>query len=145
MPTTTQAKTYTIGQVAAMFYLSTYTLRYYDKKGLIPNLKKDAAGNRAFSEENLATINIIECIKKAGMPIKDIKQFIVWCNQGDASLKQRLAMFQQLRQDVLGQLAQLEETLATIEYKCDYYQQAVAAGTEASVKAKAHNTENVHD
>ena len=60
MPTTTQAKTYTIGQVAAMFNLSTYTLRYYDKEGLIPNLKKDAAGNRAFSEENLATINIIE-------------------------------------------------------------------------------------
>ncbi len=50
MPTTTQAKTYTIGQVAAMFNLSTYTLRYYDKEGLIPNLKKDAAGNRAFSE-----------------------------------------------------------------------------------------------
>ena len=46
---------------------------------------------------------------------------------------------------MLGQLAQLEETLATIEYKCDYYQQAVAAGTEAYVKAKVHNTENVHD
>lgn len=40
MPTTTQPKTYTIGQVAAMFNLSTYTLRYYDKEGLIPNLKK---------------------------------------------------------------------------------------------------------
>ena len=54
-------------------------------------------------------------------------------------------MFQQLRQDVLGQLAQLEETLATIDFKCDYYQQAVAAGTEASVNAKTHNSDNVHD
>lgn len=44
MPTTTQAKTYTIGQVAAMFNLSTYTLRYYDKEGLIPNLKKRRSG-----------------------------------------------------------------------------------------------------
>lgn len=137
MAVTTDAKTYTIGQVAQMFNLSVYTLRYYDKEGLIPNLHKDAAGKRAFSEENIATINIIECIKHAGMPIKDIKQFIAWCDQGDASLLQRLEMFQTLRKDVLEQMAKLEETLATIDYKCAYYQQAVADGTEAYVKAQS--------
>lgn len=67
--------TYSIGEVAEKFGLSVPTLRYYDKEGLIPNLNKNAAGVRRFTEENLSTLQIVECVKNAGMPIKEIKQF----------------------------------------------------------------------
>lgn len=65
------------------------------------------------------------------MSIKDIKQFCSWIQMGDASLDQRLAMFHERRKVVQDQIAKMEQTLATIEYKCWYYETAVAAGTEA--------------
>lgn len=131
-------KVYLIGEVAKQFNLSISTIRYYDKEHLIPNLQKNTAGTRVFTQENLDTINIIECLKKSNMSIKDIKTFIEWCETGDETLQQRLNMFQQLQQSVQRQMAELQKTLDTINYKCHYYTQAVADGTEAYVKA-GHN------
>ena len=66
---------YTIGQVSAMFNLSVSTLRYYDKEGFFPNLERK--GNiRYFSDNELEALRIIECLKKSGLEIKDIKQFL---------------------------------------------------------------------
>lgn len=66
---------YTIGQVAAMFQLPISTLRYYDNEGLFPYLKRKA-GIRWFSEQELEALRVIECLKKAGLEIRDIKQFM---------------------------------------------------------------------
>lgn len=131
-------KTYSIGAVAKQFNLTVSTLRYYDKENLIPNLQKNDAGIRFFTTENLETIKIIECLKKSGMPIKDIKTFIQWCAEGDSTLRQRLVMFQSLRSSVKQQMYELKKTLDTLEYKCGYYAQAVEDGTEMYVKQR-HN------
>lgn len=132
-------KTYSIGEVAKQFNLTVSTIRYYDKENLIPNLKKGTTGMRVFTQENVDTINIIECLKKSNMSIKDIKIFIQWCKTGDTTLQQRLEMFQNLRQSVQAKMNELEKTLDTIEYKCNYYTQAVADGTESYVKAKQYS------
>jgi len=67
---------YTIGQVSAMFGLPVSTLRYYDKEGFFPNLERK--GNiRYFSDNELEALRIIECLKKSGLEIKDIKQFFI--------------------------------------------------------------------
>ena len=66
---------YTIGQVSTMFDLPVSTLRYYDKEGFFPNLERK--GNiRYFSDNELEALRIIECLKKSGLEIKDIKQFL---------------------------------------------------------------------
>ncbi len=68
---------YTVGQVSEMFHLPISTLRYYDKEGFFPNLERK--GNiRYFSNKDLETLRIIECLKKSGLEIKDIRQFIDW-------------------------------------------------------------------
>lgn len=69
---------YTIGQVSEMFGLPTSTLRYYDKQGLFPGLER-ASGIRRFSDTELEALRVIECPKKAGMEIKDIRLFMEWC------------------------------------------------------------------
>ena len=63
---------YSIGQVAEMFGLPISTLRYYDKQGLFPNMER-VSGIRKFSEVEIEALRIIECLKKAGMEIKDIR------------------------------------------------------------------------
>ena len=68
---------YTIGQVSEMFHLPISTLRYYDKEGFFPNLERK--GNiRYFSDNELEAIRVIECLKKSGLEIKDIKQFFIY-------------------------------------------------------------------
>ena len=62
---------YPIGEVATITHLSVPTIRYYDKEGLIPDLKKDPAGVRCFDDHNLGALEMINCLKTAGMSIKD--------------------------------------------------------------------------
>ena len=83
---------YTIGQVSAMFGLPVSTLRYYDKEGLFPALGR-ASGIRRFSETELEALRVIECLKKSGMEIKDIRQFMEWCAQGSQTYPLRLELF----------------------------------------------------
>ncbi|ARY90659.1 MULTISPECIES: MerR family transcriptional regulator [Lacticaseibacillus] len=125
---------YTIGEVAAITHLSVPTIRYYDKEGLIPDLQKDQAGVRCFTDQNLGALEMINCLKTAGMSIKDIRTFMQWNLEGDATLTKRLDFFNQLHDAVENQMKQLEQTLNTIEYKQHYYRQAVADGTEKYVK-----------
>ena len=88
---------YTIGQVSKMFDLSVSALRYYDKEGLFQNLPKEPSGIRKFNDQSIESIRLIECLKKSGMQIKEIKEFMDWCSLGDATLEKRKEMFYEQR------------------------------------------------
>ena len=125
---------YTIGQVSVMFGLPVSTLRYYDKEGLFPHMQR-SSGVRQFTDNELAALRIIECLKKSGMEIKDIKQFMEWSTQGSKTYPQRLAMFERQRQAVEAEMERLNEVLETLDYKCWYYEQALADGNEDRLHA----------
>ena len=120
---------YSIGEVSEMFDLPVSTLRYYDKEGLFPDMMR-VSGVRKFSDRELETLRVIECLKKSGMEIKDIRQFMVWCGEGASTYQQRLELFQRRRAEVEQELARLKKTLAMIDFKCWYYTQALATGSE---------------
>ena len=121
---------YTIKDAARIMNVPASTIRYYDKEGLLPFIERQESGCRVFSEKNMEALRIIDCLKKTGMSIKEIRQFSQWLEQGDASLRQRYEMFLERRRVVEEQLAKLQEVLNTINYKCWYYERAIAAGTE---------------
>lgn len=114
--------TYSIGEVAKKLNLSTSTLRYYDKEGLLPFVERNNSGIRTFTDDDLKLLYIIECLKNTGMPIKDIKVFIDWCMLGDSTLNERYNMFIERKKIVEEQMACLQKTLDTIAYKCWYLQ-----------------------
>lgn len=82
-------KTYLIGDIAKKMNVTTDTLRYYDKEGLLPFAKRNEAGRRIFTEDDLGYVEVINCLKKSAVPVKKIGQFIEWCMQGDQTLEQR--------------------------------------------------------
>lgn len=125
---------YNIGEVSKIINLSISTLRYYDKEGLLPNVHRDSSGIRKFSEKDIRGLKIIECLKNSGMPIKNIKQFLDWCSQGDSTLNNRLNMFEEQEKNILNQIKTLEQTLDVIKYKKWYYKTAVNDKTEKNVK-----------
>ena len=124
---------YTIGEISNKFNLSISTIRYYDKEGLFPNVERKN-GIRQFSDSDVESILIIECLKKSGMQIKEIKRFLDWCNQGDGTLQKRYEMFIDQKEKVLSQIAELEKALNLINYKCWYYQEACKQGTDKNIK-----------
>jgi DNA-binding transcriptional MerR regulator len=123
-------KTYSIGEVAKELDLSVYTLRYYDKEGLMPFVERTESGTRLFKESDIAALNIIECLKSTGMPIKEIKHFIDWCSEGDATLQNRYDMFLERKATVEAKIKELQQTMKIIDHKCSYYKTALEAGTE---------------
>lgn len=121
---------YTIGEVAELFQIPASTLRYYDKKGLLPMVERKKDGIRFFTDKDLQGIETIEYLKKSGMPLKDIKKFIDWCNEGEKTLQKRYELFLERRDLVKQEIKDLEETLKIIEAKCAYYEEAIEKGYE---------------
>jgi DNA-binding transcriptional MerR regulator len=123
-------KTYSISEVAKELNLTVYTLRYYDKEGLIPFVERTSSGARLFKESDISALKVIECLKSTGMPIKEIKSFIDWCSDGDSTLQKRHDMFMERKAIVEAQMEELKKTMELIEHKCLYYKTALDAGTE---------------
>lgn len=120
---------YTIGQVAEMFQLPISTLRFYDKEGLFPNLMRK--GNiRYFSENELEALRVIECLKRSGLEIKDIKQFFLWVTEGSSSYEKRKALFEARKSAVEEEIQSLQKALSLLKFKCWYYETALADGNE---------------
>ncbi len=124
---------YTIGQVSKLFGLPVSTLRYYDKEGLFDNIHRES-GIRKFSDKDLERLRMIECLKKSGLEIKDIKQFMIWCGQGSGTFLQRRELFARQRRAVEVEIAHLEQVRSILDYKCWFYDQAIRDGTDENVR-----------
>lgn len=125
---------YTIGQVAEMFGITISTLRYYDKEGFFPNMKRKGS-IRYFGEEELEAIRIIQCLKKTNLEIKEIKEFIKWLGEGSESYCKRKQMFEDRKDYIEKEIADLQITLSLLKYKCWYYGVAIEDGNEERLKA----------
>ncbi len=124
---------YTIGQVSEMFELPISTLRYYDKQGLFPQLTRES-GIRKFSDNEIEALRVIECLKKSGLEIKDIKLFMEWCAEGSATYSNRFELIHKQKERVEAEIQQLHKTLDMLTYKCWYYTQAMEDGNEDKAK-----------
>ncbi len=124
---------YTIGQVAKLTGLSISTIRYYDKEGLL-NVINRKSGIRSFNDKDLNTIRVIECLKNSGMLIKEIRDFMKLCEEGDSSLNERYNFFLDQEKKVQDQIKSLNQTLKLIKFKQWYYLKASSDNTESIVK-----------
>ncbi len=124
---------YTIGQISELFHLPISTLRYYDKEGLFPDMTR-SSGIRRFGEKETEALRVIECLKRSGLEIKDIKQFMDWCAQGSSTYPQRRELFLRQKKLIELEIARLEKSLDMIRFKCWYYEQAMLDGNEDRIQ-----------
>ena len=120
---------YTIGEVAKKFGISVSTLRYYDKLGLLPLVKRNNTNTRKFSDADFDFIRIIEILKITGMELKDIRRYFYWCHLGDTTIEKRYNMFLERKMQAEKQLDAIKKSLKMIEYKCEFYNLANQLGT----------------
>lgn len=120
---------YTVGEMAKLLGITASTLRYYDKEGLLPFVERSSGGIRMFQESDFEWLQVIGCMKKAGMSIKDIRQYIEMALQGDETIGLRLAMFRHQQEALKQQMEELQRTMQMVDYKCWYYETTLEAGT----------------
>lgn len=123
-----------IKEISEITGLSISTLRYYDKHGLLQNLKRNNNGVREFTMEDLNTINMINCLKNSGLKISEIKNFMDLCSMGDSTIEQRLNFFINQEKVINDQIKELNNSLNLIKFKKWYYKKAMDDGTLKYVK-----------
>ena len=97
------------------------------------------SGIRKFSETEIEALRVIECLKKSGLEIKDIKQFMDWCVEGASTYPQRKALFEKQRKRLEAELIHMNKALDMLKFKCWYYEQATRDGSEDQVQSMIPN------
>lgn len=131
---------YTISEAAEKTGLPPSTIRYYDKEGLLPNIKRKN-GIRVFEDMDLRLMGLLTCLKNTGMPIKRIRDYVELTSKGDDTLRERYEIIKAQRQFVLDQIEQLQYYLEELDFKDWYYNKALAAGSESAINLDDYEKE----
>lgn len=114
---------YSIQQAANKLGLTSSALRYYDKEGLLPTLKRTDSGIRTFSDTDLDWLGLICCLKNSGMPILEIKHFMNLCLRGEDTCEERKEVLEKHKTEILRQMDVLQNSLSIVNYKIDHYKE----------------------
>ena len=123
---------YTIHQAAKLVGLSPYSLRYYEKEGLISHISRDSRGVRAYSEEDIKNIQLFVCLRGTGMSIAQIHDYLALCQEGDATLSVRREIIKRQEEVTLRQIDALQQQLETIKKKVAYYDALLAQNNQST-------------
>ena len=101
-------------------------LKFYCNEGLIPNVKRDKNNRRVFDERDVAWINSLTCLKKCGMSIQEMKDYLALCLQGERTILQRKEMLAQKQDSLRQQIKELEGSIAYIDWKQNFYDEILS-------------------
>ncbi len=116
---------YTIKEVADKMEVSEHTLRFWAKSGFFPFVKRNENNIRIFSEDDLAWVRIVKCLRSVGTENKAIKRYIDLCIQGDSTIRERYQIILDTKEKALQQMEELKQQLALLDYKESFYKNLI--------------------
>lgn len=120
----------TIKKVSEIMNISPYTLRFYDKKGLFPFVKRNERNIRIFTENDLEWVYVVQCLRDTGLPLLRIRQYIDMCVAGDQTIPDRLDLLKKQQCAVKMQQIELQERLDMVNYKILSYENQIEHKTD---------------
>jgi len=117
---------YTMMQVCRELDMTYQTLKFYCNEGLVPNVKRDANNRRVFEERDVKWIKDLSCLKKCGMSIQEMKDYLALCLQGEASIPQRKEMLSAKQAALRDTIHELEDSVAYIDWKQNFYDEVLS-------------------
>ena len=112
---------YTMMQVCRETDMTYQALKYYCNEGLIPNVKRDRNNRRVFDEKDVKWIKDLVCLKKCGMSIQEMKEYLDLCLQGVDTIPQRKKMLEKKQKALRASIRELEDSVAYIDWKQEFY------------------------
>lgn len=112
---------YSMKQVCQMTGLTAHTLRYYEKEGLLPDVRRTKSGIRRFSGEDIDGLSLVCCLKSTGMTIRQIREFVALSTEGDETLRRRCDMLIAHKRSVEEQMLKMQEHLTKVTCKIAFF------------------------
>jgi DNA-binding transcriptional MerR regulator len=119
--TMTTTTTYAPHEVADRTGFSLDTLRYYERIGLLEDVGRTGGGRRQYREEHIAWLRILHCLRRTGMPVREMRRYAELARDGSATEEERLSILEGHRVAVLAEIDELRRALTVIDEKIDYY------------------------
>ena len=123
---------YTMKEVCEQVGISYGTLRFYCNEGLVPNVKRTKNNYRAFDERNINWLKGLQCLKKCGMSIKDMKDYMNLCLEGVSTLPERKCFLAIQKEQLLSKIEEINQSIDFIDGKQAYYDGVMAGEIEYS-------------
>ena len=117
---------YTMMQVCRELNMTYQTLKYYCNEGLVPNVKRDNNNHRVFDEHDVKWIKDLVCLKKCGMSILEMKEYLDLCLQGESTILLRKEMLTKKQQELRTSIQELEDSVAYIDWKQNFYNEVLS-------------------
>ena len=117
---------YTMMQVCRELDMTYQTLKFYSNVGLVPNVKRDGNNRRIFDEKDMKWIKDLTCLKKCGMSIQEMKDYLELCLQGESTIIQRKEMLAKKQEALRFSLKELEDSIAYIDWKQNFYDEVLS-------------------
>ncbi|HIR57195.1 MAG TPA: MerR family transcriptional regulator [Candidatus Gallacutalibacter pullicola] len=117
---------YTMMQVCREADLTYQALKFYCNEGLIPNVKRDKNNRRIFDEKDLKWIKDLVCLKKCGMSIQEMKEYLDLCLEGPSTIPKRKEMLTQKQAALRQSIRELEDSVAYIDWKQNFYDEVLS-------------------
>ncbi len=117
---------YTMMQVCKETDMTYQALKFYCNEGLVPNVKRDKNNRRVFDERDVKWIKDLVCLKKCGMSIQEMKEYLELCLQGESSIPQRKEMLAEKQKALRATIQELEGSVAYIDWKQNFYDEVLS-------------------
>ena len=117
---------YTMMQVCKETGMTYQALKFYCNEGLVPNVKRDKNNRRIFDERDVAWIGSLTCLKKCGMSIQEMKDYLALCLQGESTIPQRKALLAQKQEALRAAVRELQDSIAYIDWKQNFYDEVLS-------------------
>ena len=112
---------YSMKDVCEKTGLTYDTLKYYCNEGLIPNVKRGKNNYRIFDDNDIGWINSLTCIKKCGMSINEMKEYMNLCLKGKTSISNRKILLNKKLRELEDKKKEIQESIDYINWKCNFY------------------------
>ena len=114
-----------IAEVSERYSISSDTLRYYERIGLIPPVNRNGGGIRDYSEIDIKRVEFIKCMRSAGLPIETLIEYVALVQQGDKTIEARKEILIEQRELLAARIADMQKTLDILDHKIEVYENAV--------------------
>lgn len=113
--------------------VSPHTLRYYERAGLVPSIERTSSGHRRYSQDDLGWVGFVCKLRRAGLPISKIREYVKLQQRGDETLSQRFDLLTEHRDVIRSQIEELSDTLEYLDAKLRYYADVIAGRADDCV------------
>jgi DNA-binding transcriptional MerR regulator len=123
-----------IAEVSERYAISTDTLRYYERIGLIQAVKRNESGIRDYNELDLRRVEFIKCMRSAGLPVEVLIEYVGLVQRGDQTIEARKEILKEQRELLAARMKEMQKTLDLLDHKIDVYENAVLTKEKGTVQ-----------